>query len=50
MIININKFYFLFLKKIGSKNKANNENLCKYEPAINSSPNGPDNLLVSGDT
>ena len=34
-----------FLKNRGSKKNKNNENLCKYPPAINSSPKGPPNLL-----
>ena len=47
---NKKKFIFkdVFLKE-GKYNKAKNkkyENLCKYAPAISSSPNGPPNLLV----
>ena len=37
--------FFLNLIKIGIKNNEIRENLCINEPAINSSPNGPDNLL-----
>jgi len=38
-------FKFLIFKKIGNKKKEKIENLCKNEPAICSSPKGPDNLL-----
>ena len=33
------------LKKNGNKKKEKIENLCRYPPAINSSPKGPDILL-----
>ena len=39
--------FFLNLMKIGNKNNEIRENLCTNEPAINSSPNGPDNLLFT---
>ena len=39
----IDKNFFSILKKSGKKNSKNRENLCIKEPAIISSPNGPDN-------
>jgi hypothetical protein len=53
-IKNINKIeifkiiLLLMLKNIGSKKKEKIENLCKYPPAINSSPKGPEYFLVVG--
>ena len=43
--IPIFKISFLFVSKKIGINKKNKANRCKYEPAINSSQNGPDNFL-----
>ena len=43
--IKYKSFLFLNLKKIGNKKSPNKENLWMKEPAIISSPKGPDNLL-----
>ena len=41
----MDKYIFLNLKKNGNRKKLNIENLCKYPPAILSSPNGPESPL-----
>ena len=49
--IGIKNFKYLLeslLKNNGIKKNENIENLWRYPPAINSSPNGPDNFLPTG--
>ena len=38
------KIFLFVFKNIGNKKNEKSENLCKKLPAINSSPNGPENF------
>ena len=46
-VARLKEILFLILKNNKRENKENIQNLCKNDPAINSEPNGPDNLRPS---